>query len=184
ALLPEARGKGYGTQAHRALARYLFAHTTAHRIEGITEAENLGEQRVLEKAGFTREGVMRGVFWRDGADRDGVLYSLLRTDPPGRPTGAGMRARPGGSAEQVLTLLPGKPEQRSTRGLKRLAAIGEPGNGLGGERDTRRTAAGDDPALGVPRDQAPGPPVPPGRGGDRDRRAGRGETQRGHHQAR
>jgi RimJ/RimL family protein N-acetyltransferase len=83
ALLPEARGKGYGTQAHRALARYLFAHTTVHRIEGITEAENLAERRVIEKAGFTREGVMRGVFWRDGAYRDGVLYSLLRTDSPG-----------------------------------------------------------------------------------------------------
>ena len=83
ALLPEARGKGYGTQAHRALARYLFAHTTVHRIEGITEAENLAEQRVIEKAGFTREGLMRGVFWRDGAYRDGVLYSLLRTDAPG-----------------------------------------------------------------------------------------------------
>ena len=81
ALLPEARGKGYGTQAHLALTRYLFAHTTVHRIEGITEAENLAELRVIAKAGFTREGVMRGVFWRDGAYRDGVLYSLLRTDP-------------------------------------------------------------------------------------------------------
>ena len=82
AVLPEARGKGYGTVAHRLLAEYLFAHTTAHRIEGVTEAENLAEQRVMEKAGFTREGVMRGVFWRDGAWRDGVIYSLLRTDEP------------------------------------------------------------------------------------------------------
>jgi RimJ/RimL family protein N-acetyltransferase len=80
ALLPEARGKGYGTQAHRLLIRYLFAHTTAHRVEAVTEAENLAEQRVLEKAGFIREGVMRGVFWRDGAYRDGALYSLLRAD--------------------------------------------------------------------------------------------------------
>jgi RimJ/RimL family protein N-acetyltransferase len=83
ALLPEARGKGHGTLAHRLLIQYLFAHTTVHRIEAVTEAENLAEQRVLEKAGFTREGVMRGVFWRDGAYRDGVLYSLLRTDQPG-----------------------------------------------------------------------------------------------------
>ncbi len=83
ALLPEARGKGYGTQAHQVLARYLFAHTTVHRIEGVTEAENVAEQRALEKAGFTREGVMRSVFWRDGAWRDGVMYSLLRTDQPG-----------------------------------------------------------------------------------------------------
>ena len=80
-LLPEARGKGYGTLAHLLLTRYLFAHTTAHRIEGVTEAENVAEQRAMEKAGFTREGVMRGVFWRDGGYRDGALYSLLRTDP-------------------------------------------------------------------------------------------------------
>lgn len=79
-LLPGARGKGYGTQAHLLLTRYLFAHTTAYRIEGVTEADNVAEQRVMEKAGFTREGVMRGVFWRDGAYRDGALYSLLRTD--------------------------------------------------------------------------------------------------------
>jgi RimJ/RimL family protein N-acetyltransferase len=80
-LLPGARGKGYGTQAHLLLTRYLFAHTTVHRIEGVTEAENLAEQRVMEKAGFTREGVMRGVFWRDGGYRDGAVYSLMRTDP-------------------------------------------------------------------------------------------------------
>jgi RimJ/RimL family protein N-acetyltransferase len=35
-----------------------------------------------EKAGFTREGVQRGIGWRDGAWRDAVAYSLLRTDPP------------------------------------------------------------------------------------------------------
>jgi RimJ/RimL family protein N-acetyltransferase len=60
----------------------LFAHTTAHRIEAGTEADNIAEQRALEKAGFTREGVLRGIGWRGGSWRDGVLYSLLRTDPP------------------------------------------------------------------------------------------------------
>jgi RimJ/RimL family protein N-acetyltransferase len=80
-LWPDARGHGYGTQAQRLLARYLFAHTTVHRIWAGTEAGNVAEQRALEKAGFTREGVMRGIGWRDGAWRDGVIYSLLRTDP-------------------------------------------------------------------------------------------------------
>ena len=83
ALLPAARGHGYGTQAQRLLARYLFAHTTVHRIEAATEVDNVAEQRALEKAGFTREGVLRGVGWRDGAHRDGVWYSMLRTDQPG-----------------------------------------------------------------------------------------------------
>src|SRR5215468_9325654 len=94
-----------------------------------------------------------------------------------------MRARSGGSAEQVLTLLPGEPEQRSTRRLKRLAAIGEPGNGLGGERDTRRTTAGDDPALGVPRDQARELRVEQVGVEDRDGEQVRGERQRVHAQA-
>jgi RimJ/RimL family protein N-acetyltransferase len=82
ALLPQARGHGYGTEAHRLLARYLFAHTTVHRLEAGTEVGNIAEQRALEKAGYTREGVARGIGWRDGAWRDGVIYSLLRTDPP------------------------------------------------------------------------------------------------------
>ena len=82
ALLPEARGHGYGTQAMRLLARYLFAHTTAHRIEAATEVGNVAARRALEQAGFTQEGVLRANFWRDGAWRDGVIYSLLRTDPP------------------------------------------------------------------------------------------------------
>jgi RimJ/RimL family protein N-acetyltransferase len=80
-LQPSARGHGYGTEAQRLLARYLFAHTPVHRIWAGTENGNVAEQKALEKAGFTREGVMRGIGWRDGAWRDGVIYSLLRTDP-------------------------------------------------------------------------------------------------------
>lgn len=80
-LVPEARGRGYGAQAQRLLVRYLFAHTTTHRIWAGTEVENIAEQKALEKAGFTREGVMRATGWRDGAWRDGVMYSILRTDP-------------------------------------------------------------------------------------------------------
>ena len=83
ALLPEARGKGYGTQAQRMLAQYLFKHTTVQRIEAATEVGNVAEQRALEKAGFTREGVHRCTGWRDGAYRDGVWYSMVRTDLAG-----------------------------------------------------------------------------------------------------
>ena len=62
-LLPEARGRGYGTQAQRLLTRYLFAHTTAHRIWAWIEVGNIAEQRALEKAGFTREGITRATWW-------------------------------------------------------------------------------------------------------------------------
>jgi len=81
-LLPEARGQGVGTEAQRQLARYLFAHTLVMRVEADTEAENIAEQRALEKAGFTREGVLRSVAYRDGQWRDGVRYSILRGELP------------------------------------------------------------------------------------------------------
>ena len=83
AMFPPSRGRGYGTQAHRLITGYLFAHTAVHRIEALTDVANLAEQKALERAGFTREGVARGVAWRDGAWRDGVIYSILRTDPQG-----------------------------------------------------------------------------------------------------
>jgi RimJ/RimL family protein N-acetyltransferase len=79
-LLPEARGHGYGTEAQQALVDYLFRHSQAERIQADTEADNIAEQRALEKAGFTREGVLRSVAWRDGRWRDGVMYSVIRSE--------------------------------------------------------------------------------------------------------
>lgn len=79
-LLAEHRGRGYGTQAQRLLAEYLFSATRVERLEASTDVENLAEQRALEKAGFTREGVLRHTQWRAGAFHDTVLYSRLRGD--------------------------------------------------------------------------------------------------------
>jgi RimJ/RimL family protein N-acetyltransferase len=80
ALLGSARGHGYGTAAQRALVEYLFGYTQANRIEAGTELDNYAEQRALEKAGFTREGVARGVAFRDGGWRDMAVYSVVRAD--------------------------------------------------------------------------------------------------------
>jgi RimJ/RimL family protein N-acetyltransferase len=80
AIAPEARGRGVGTRAHQLITRYLFAHTQVNRIQAATEITNIGEQRALEKAGFTREGVLRGAGFRNGRWQDGVLYSVLRDE--------------------------------------------------------------------------------------------------------
>lgn len=77
----EMRGRGVGSEAQRLLAAYLFAHTRAHRVEAVTDIENTAEQRALEKAGFTREGVVRQCQWRGGRWHDQVLYSRLRDRP-------------------------------------------------------------------------------------------------------
>jgi RimJ/RimL family protein N-acetyltransferase len=60
------------------LAERLFASSGVNRVEAMTDVENVPEQRALEKAGFTREGVVRGAQYRHGAWHDLVVYSLLR----------------------------------------------------------------------------------------------------------
>ena len=79
-LAPDFRGRGYGSEAQRLLARYLFAHTQVNRIEATTEITNVAEQRALEKAGFTREGILRGTTFRQGRWHDHVIYSVLRDE--------------------------------------------------------------------------------------------------------
>ncbi len=82
-LLPAQRGKGYGTEAQRLLAAYLFQTYPIARVEASTDVTNLPEQRALEKAGFVREGVLRQAQWRAGAWHDLMLYSKVRSDGMG-----------------------------------------------------------------------------------------------------
>ncbi len=80
ALFEEHRGRGIGSEAQRQLSEYLFSTTTANRLQAGTEVENLGEQRALERAGFRREGVQRGLYFRAGVWRDSVMYGFVRED--------------------------------------------------------------------------------------------------------
>jgi RimJ/RimL family protein N-acetyltransferase len=75
---PAHRRRGYGAAAQALLARYLFDTYTIERVEASTDVDNIPEQRALERAGFTREGILRHAQWRAGAWRDICLYSKLR----------------------------------------------------------------------------------------------------------
>jgi RimJ/RimL family protein N-acetyltransferase len=79
-LIPDARGHGYGTEAQRLMAQLLFRLFEIERVEASTDVENIVEQRSLEKAGFTREGVQRRAQFRADAYHDLVSYSILRED--------------------------------------------------------------------------------------------------------
>jgi RimJ/RimL family protein N-acetyltransferase len=81
ALVPEARGRGLGAAAQRALADHLFATTDVDRVEASTDVANVVEQRSLEKAGFRREGVLRSAQQRADGRHDLVVFSRLRGDP-------------------------------------------------------------------------------------------------------
>jgi [ribosomal protein S5]-alanine N-acetyltransferase len=80
-LFPEHRGRGLGTAAQRLLVDYLIATTLANRLQAITNVENIAEQKALERVGFRREGIMRGLAFDGGRWHDGVLYARLRDDP-------------------------------------------------------------------------------------------------------
>jgi aminoglycoside 6'-N-acetyltransferase len=77
-LAPGARGQGFGVEVAVLLAGYLLETYPVMRIEAETDVENLPAQRALEKAGFTREGVLRSAQWRGGGWRDLVIFSKLR----------------------------------------------------------------------------------------------------------
>ncbi len=80
ALSTPFQGKGIMARALVILFPEIFLRTSIERLEARCSVENLASQRVLDKLGFTREGVLRGYFRLRGERVDHVLYSLLRED--------------------------------------------------------------------------------------------------------
>jgi RimJ/RimL family protein N-acetyltransferase len=79
-VAPWARGRGIATAALVLLSRWAIRERGVERLELTTHPENIASQRVAEKAGFVREGVLRShIRFREGR-RDSVLFSLLPAD--------------------------------------------------------------------------------------------------------
>jgi len=76
-IAPWGRGRGAAPIAVRLLARHAFEALGLRRIEVIPYVDNPASQRVAEKAGCTREGVLRSYFLAHGERHDCVMYSLL-----------------------------------------------------------------------------------------------------------
>lgn len=79
-ILPEHHGKGYTTEALRALIRFAFEADGVYRIETGCLAENRASERVMQKCGLIREGCLKDHTWHDGRLKDRVLYRLLRPE--------------------------------------------------------------------------------------------------------
>ncbi len=79
-VVPNKRGKGYATEAATIIVDYLFLTKNIVRIQADTSTVNLASQRVLEKVGFQKEGVVRNHFFASGKWRDSYLYSILRDE--------------------------------------------------------------------------------------------------------
>ncbi len=75
-----ARGRGVATRATRLLAGWAVREAGVTRLELTTDPANVASQRVAEKAGFTREGVLRAHIAFPEGRRDSVMFSLLPGD--------------------------------------------------------------------------------------------------------
>lgn len=83
-LAEEYWGRGIMTQAVKLLSAYIFDSTDVLRIFAEPFARNRASCRVLEKAGFVREGILRENAVKNGRTEDMVMYSLLRSDFGGK----------------------------------------------------------------------------------------------------
>jgi len=76
----EDMGKGYATEALQMLVDYLFSRKPAERLQATTITGNAASQRVLEKAGFRPEGVLRKAVFHRGSNMDIQMNCILREE--------------------------------------------------------------------------------------------------------
>jgi RimJ/RimL family protein N-acetyltransferase len=76
-VTPEARGEGYATEATDLLVGYAFDQRQLNKVIANAFDFNAGSRRVLEKVGFTEEGLHREEAFVDGAFVDIHRYGLL-----------------------------------------------------------------------------------------------------------
>lgn len=77
-------GKGYMSEALDLTIMFVFEVLGLHRIEAACIPGNERSIRLLQKAGFREEGVMREYLRINGVWRDHQLFALLRNDVTGR----------------------------------------------------------------------------------------------------
>jgi RimJ/RimL family protein N-acetyltransferase len=71
-------GRGIATEALRAFTRHVFETTDLVRLQATVLGWNRASMRVLEKAGYTRDGHLPQSLFKDGEQVDSVLYGRVR----------------------------------------------------------------------------------------------------------
>jgi RimJ/RimL family protein N-acetyltransferase len=79
-LAAEARGRGVATRAVRLLCTWAFGELPLARMQLHTLPGNRASERVAERAGFTREGLLRSFAEIKGRRVDITMFSLLPSE--------------------------------------------------------------------------------------------------------
>jgi len=86
-LNPKYWGRGYATEAARAMLAFGFDTLGLHRVWAECVAGNLASRRVLEKLGMTLEGRLRENKHIDGRWHDTLIYAILEHEHHSHPDG-------------------------------------------------------------------------------------------------
>ena len=78
---PAARGRGVATRTLRLLTEWGFSGLGLERIELWIDLANPASERVAERVGYVREGVLRSYWFKEDIRHDFGIWSRLRTDP-------------------------------------------------------------------------------------------------------
>ncbi|MGA4519074.1 GNAT family N-acetyltransferase [Solibacillus silvestris] len=76
-------GRGIVTEAVRLIMEFAFITLNIHRIEAYVSPQNSASIRVLEKSGFTREGLLRELLYINGKWVDHYMYAILQREYKG-----------------------------------------------------------------------------------------------------
>ena len=74
-------GKGYMTEAVKAIIEWAFSQPQVYRVYATTSVDNIGSQRVMEKAGMQREGLLRRYIIHPNISaepRDSYMYAIVK----------------------------------------------------------------------------------------------------------
>jgi RimJ/RimL family protein N-acetyltransferase len=75
------QGKGYATEATRAVIAWAFQQPAIYRVNASTDVENTASQKVMEKAGMLREGLLRKYIVHPNISdvpRDSYIYAIVK----------------------------------------------------------------------------------------------------------
>jgi RimJ/RimL family protein N-acetyltransferase len=79
-VAPAARGRGVASAAVALLTRWAFDEQQLERVTLVVDVDNVGSQKVAERCGYHRDGVLRNAYVKPGVRADTIVYSRLATD--------------------------------------------------------------------------------------------------------
>lgn len=76
----EAKQKGYMKEAMKAILIHGFEHMKLNRVEAFVSPLNIPSIKLIDHYGFTKEGLLRQHYGKNGVTEDSAVYGLLKSE--------------------------------------------------------------------------------------------------------